>query len=222
MVKRVIAQASAAVSVVGLALLLGGCGQPQETAPAGTTPASSPASTPAGSGSSSAPATESAPGTTAAAPETTAAAPETTAAAKSGECKADQLAAEIRTEPGGGAAGSVYRSLIVTNTGSADCTVRGYPGVSYVGAADQQIGAPADRDPAAKPVAVPLAPGASAVAQLQQTNADNYGPECDRTDVAAVRVYPPNDTAWLEAAQQTVGCANDEIVLMTVGTFQPA
>jgi hypothetical protein len=219
MVKRLFAQASAAVSVVGLALLLGGCGQPQEAPPAGSAPASSPASTPAGSASPSAPASEPAPGTSTSA---TAAAPETTSAGKTGECKADQLAAEIRTEPGGGAAGSVYRSLVVTNTGSDDCTVRGYPGVSYVGAADQQVGAPADRDPAAKSVTVPLAPGASAVAQLQQTNADNYGPECDRTDVAAVRIYPPNDTAWLEARQQTVGCANDEIVLMTVGTFQPA
>jgi hypothetical protein len=215
MVKRVIAQASAAVSVVGLALLLGGCGQPQETPPADTAQASSPASTPARSASPSAPASEPAPGTTAAAPQTT-------SAGKTGECKANQLAAEVRTEPGGGAAGSVYRSLVVTNTGSGDCTVRGYPGVSYVGASDQQIGAPADRDPAATSVTVPLAPGASAVAQLRQTNAGNYGPECDLTDVAALRIYPPNDTAWLEAPQQTVGCANDAIVLMTVGTFQPA
>ncbi|EMY32546.1 hypothetical protein D477_019608, partial [Arthrobacter crystallopoietes BAB-32] len=67
-----------------------------------------------------------------------------------------------------------------------------------------------------------LAPGASAAAQLQQTNAGNYGPECDQTEAVGLRVYPPNDTAWLTAPQDAIGCANDEIVLMTVGAFQPA
>jgi len=110
----------------------------------------------------------------------------------------------------------------VQNTGSTACTLQGYPGVSYVDAAGKQVGAPAKRNPDAAMTAVVLAPGGSAVAEVQQTNAQNYGDGCEPTEVAGVRVYPPNDTASLIAPQSTVGCANEQIVLMTVGTFQPA
>ncbi|AUI51114.1 DUF4232 domain-containing protein [Arthrobacter crystallopoietes] len=230
MVKRNKLPGAAAAVLMGCAVLLAGCGQPESQEPAGSAPATSPAAPEASaqasgsaSGSGSA-ATESTPAEEA---ETSAPAAEETDApaegtAETGECKADQLEAAIKTEPGAGAAGSVYRSLVVTNVDSEDCTVRGYPGVSYVDAAGNQVGAPADRDPAAEAVTVTLAPGESAVAKLQQTNAGNYGPECNQADVAGVRVYPPNDTAWLTAPQETIGCANEAVVLMTVGTFVAA
>ncbi|MFD1214594.1 DUF4232 domain-containing protein, partial [Arthrobacter sp. GCM10027362] len=136
-----------------------------------------------------------------------------------GDCKAAQLKASIATQPGGGAAGSVYRNLVLENTGTTACTLRGYPGVSYVDANGKQVGAPAQRNPDAAVTAVTVAPGGSAVAEVRQTNAQNYGEECRPTNVAGVRVYPPNDTASLVAPQSTVGCANEKVVLMTVGTF---
>lgn len=229
MVKRNKLPGAAAAVLMGCAVLLAGCGQPESQEPAGSAPATSPAAPEAseqasdsasgsGSAATDSPAEESE--TSAPAAEETDAPAEGTA--ETGECKADQLEAAIKTEPGAGAAGSVYRSLVVTNIDSADCAVRGYPGVSYVDAAGNQVGAPADRDPAAEAVTVTLAPGESAMAQLQQTNAGNYGPECNQADVAGVRVYPPNDTAWLTAPQETIGCANEAVVLMTVGTFVAA
>ncbi|HXF03244.1 MAG TPA: DUF4232 domain-containing protein, partial [Arthrobacter sp.] len=135
-------------------------------------------------------------------------------------CSAGQLAASIETEPGGGAAGSVYRTLVVTNTGDSSCTLAGYPGVSYVDAKGKQVGAPADRDSEAKTVTVTVAPGGTAAAQLRQTNAQNYGDECGLTDVAGVKIYPPNRKDSLIAEQETVGCSDDSVVLMTVGTFE--
>lgn len=207
---------AAAALFVGSALLLAGCGQPGQEP--GAAPASAgPEDSAPPSSAAPAPETESATGS-----ESTAAAPETSSSAGDGDssCSAGQLAASIKTEPGAGAAGSVYRTLVLTNTGDSSCTLAGYPGVSYVDAKGKQVGAPADRDSAAKTVTVTVAPGGTAAAQLRQTNAQNYGDECGLTDVAGVKIYPPNRKDSLIAEQETVGCSDDSVVLMTVGTFQ--
>ncbi|MCG2622848.1 DUF4232 domain-containing protein [Arthrobacter sp. I2-34] len=204
-----------AAASAGAVLCLTGCGQPQSLVPTGSNAASSPASASAAATASGTPTTA------ASTPAATASAPATGGAmGTGGDCKAAQLKASIVTQPGGGAAGSVYRNVVLANTGTTACTLRGYPGLSYVDAAGKQVGAPADRNPDAAVTAVTVAPGGSAVAEVQQTNAQNYGTECQPTEVAGVRVYPPNDTASLVAPQSTLGCANEKIVLMTVGTFQ--
>ena len=218
MMNRFRLRPAAAALFVGSALLLAGCGQAEPgsgTAPASAGPAggASPSSSP--SSASAAPETESADGN-----ETASASPEASDSAADGSCSAGQLSAAIETEPGGGAAGSVYRTLVLTNTGDKACTLAGYPGVSYVDAKGKQVGAAADRDPDAKKVTVTVAPGGTAAAQLRQTNAQNYGKECGLTDVAGVKVYPPNRKDSLIAEQKTVGCSDDSVVLMTVGTFE--
>ncbi|WP_326964968.1 DUF4232 domain-containing protein [Arthrobacter sp. PL16] len=122
---------------------------------------------------------------------------------------------------GGGAAGSVYRSLVLTNASDQECSVEGYPGVSFTDAAGAQIGAPAERDGSA-PVRVALAPGASVSTTLQQTNAGNYGGDCGLTQSAGLRVYPPGATDSLVLPQAISACSDTAIVLMRVGTLQPA
>jgi hypothetical protein len=218
MMNRFRLRPAAAALFVGSALLLAGCGQPGPGA--GTAPASAgPAGSASPSPSAPAPETESGAGS-----ETASSSPEASSNAPAGtddsSCSAGQLSAAIETEPGGGAAGSVYRTLVVTNTGDKSCTLAGYPGVSYVDAKGKQVGAPADRDPDAITVTVTVAPGGTASAQLRQTNAQNYGEKCGLTDVAGVKVYPPNRKDSLIAEQETVGCSDDSVVLMTVGTFQ--
>ncbi|MGM0931355.1 MAG: DUF4232 domain-containing protein [Actinomycetota bacterium] len=218
MMNRFRLRPAAAALFVGSALLLTGCGQsgqgagtsPASAGPAGSAPPSSSAPEPA-----PAPETESATGS-----ESASASPEAGSSVADGSCSAGQLSAAIETEPGGGAAGSVYRTLVLTNTGDKSCTLAGYPGVSYVDAKGKQVGAAADRDPDAKTVTLTVAPGGTAAAQLRQTNAQNYGEECGLTDVAGVKVYPPNRKDSLIAEQETVGCSDDSVVLMTVGTFQ--
>lgn len=143
-------------------------------------------------------------------------APSQTATAADGVCTAGMLDAVLETQMGGGAAGSVYRQLIFTNVSDEECEITGYPGVSYIDADSNQVGAPADREPADSPEVV-LEPGASAIASVQQTRAENYGAECQLTDTAGLLVYPPNATDSIVVDQASTACASEDIVLMKVG-----
>jgi len=118
---------------------------------------------------------------------------------------------------GAGSAGTAARNLIFSNISDTDCTMTGYPGVSYVDASKLQVGAPADREPGVDTPTVVLEPGQSAIATLQQTNAQNYGDDCAITDTVGVLIYPPGATDSLLAAQESLGCAAENIILMTVG-----
>ncbi|WP_434995851.1 DUF4232 domain-containing protein [Arthrobacter sp. Ld5] len=231
----------AAIAAAGALVAVSGCSasDPGTGEPAASTSGTATAA-PTTSGSSSAGATASA---TTAAPESTSGAtasatPEPSAtepadpspsatpsappaAAAGGTCTAAQLTGSVQDQPGGGAAGSVYRTLVLTNATDQACTVAGYPGVSSVDGAGTQIGAPADRDGAA-PVSVLLAPGASATATLRQTNAQNYGADCGLTPAAGLRVYPPGATDSLILPQELPACSAASIVLMTVSPLQPA
>jgi hypothetical protein len=75
---------------------------------------------------------------------------------------------------GGAAAGSVYRPLIFTNTGSHTCELRGFPGVSYVAGDDGHQVGPAAAMAGERGAQVPIPPGDTARAQLQLVNVQNY------------------------------------------------
>ena len=210
-------------STLGLALGLAACGPQGPTGtgstgtprtPAATTAAATAATTaaPAASPSMSSPA------------ETTGATPSSTAAATSTEaalCTAASLTGALDSS-GGGAAGSVYMSLVLTNSSAGDCVLDGYPGVSMVKAGTiEPIGAPAVRDaqaPSNGPIT--LVPGASATAVLRYTQADNYQ-GCQREQADAVLVYPPSATDSLEITHPLTACSNADIKLLTIGAFQP-
>lgn len=191
-------------------LMLSACGasqaQPQGTTTPGTgsaSPSTSPASpSPSPSPSSSA-------------------SPEPTAPGAPALCKAATLSAATDAS-GGGAAGSVYMKLNLTNTGTAPCLLRGFPGVSLTaGAEGEPIGAPATRDETNPVVDVLLAPGQTGTAVLRYTQAGNYS-DCTPVAAAGYRVYPPEDTASLFLPQPVNACSNANIALLSVGAFQPA
>ena len=110
--------------------------------------------------------------------------------------------------PGEGAAGSVYRTLLLTNTGGRACELTGFPGVSYVtGDGGQQVG-PAAAMSGERGGPVRLAAGASAGAELKLVNVANYDAAvCRPTPVRGLRVYPPGDTAALFVPAEGTGCA---------------
>lgn len=112
--------------------------------------------------------------------------------------------------------------LVLTNSSAVDCIVDGYPGVSLVKAGSiDPIGAPATRNPDAPSNGpITLAPGASASAVLQYTQADNYQ-NCQREQADAVRVYPPSATDYIEIAHPLTACSNADIELLSIGAFQP-
>lgn len=193
-----------AAVVLGAGVALTGCG-PSTSAAVTTAPAST--------GGVATPTT---PGTT---PSNTSS--EIAPTAQAALCTAAMLSASL-DDTGGGAAGSIYLKLIVTNKSAATCLLDGYPGVSLVKAGpDTPLGAPADRDakaPSSGPIA--LAPGRSATAVLQYSQAGKY-PNCRQVQADSIMVYPPGATDRLVIARPLTACNNAGDHLLTIGAFQP-
>ena len=132
------------------------------------------------------------------------------------QCTTSEL--NISTGTQQGAAGSVLIDLNFTNAGSTDCTLHGFPGVSFVGMDNgTQIGAPAVREGDAFP-AVTLGPGENTIAAVKISRAENYDSDaCSLQPVDGLRVYPPGETASaclpLEGFN---GCDNDGLELLTI------
>jgi hypothetical protein len=193
-----------------------GAGDAPDTSAGGASVAPTSAA-PATSTSSSPSATSSAPSTSTSAPTTSSA-----NAPVEGVCTTDQLDVAVAPAEGGGAAGSVYEAITFTNTGSASCTLEGYPGVSAVAGDDgEQVGAAAVRDKSGTATSVDLAAGGEAYALLQVSEAGNYdADECEPTLARGFRVYPPGETAAAFAAADVGACASDDVTLLTVGPVQ--
>ncbi|MET4095530.1 DUF4232 domain-containing protein [Arthrobacter sp. UYCu712] len=194
------------ITAATAAFLLSGCGaatgQSQNT---GT-------STPSASATTSA---------SSAAPAPASSAPSSAAATQAGPalCKAANLKGSTDAA-GGGAAGSVYMELIMTNSGAEPCLLKGFAGVSLTADANgEPIGAPASRDESTPVADVLLAPGKAGTATLRYTQAGNF-PDCAKTPAAGFRIYPPEDTASLFVADPRDACDNTGIDLLTIGAFQ--
>lgn len=198
------------------ALLLTACGpSAPQTQPTTTAPGSGSATSAAPSASASA--SPSAPASTAPASS----APATSDPASPALCKSAGLVAETDAS-GGGAAGSVFMKLNLTNTGTAPCLLKGFAGVSLTAdAAGEPIGAAATRDDSKPEVDILLAPGQTGTAVLRYVQAGNF-PDCTPVQAAGFRVYPPEDTASLFLPEPTTACSNTGITLLTIGAFQPA
>ncbi|MFJ3306631.1 DUF4232 domain-containing protein [Streptomyces sp. NPDC086549] len=101
-----------------------------------------------------------------------------------------------------GAAGSLYWPIRFTNTSTARCTLRGYPGVSVLDTAHRGIGPSAARTGEPHST-VTLAPAHSVSAVIRTTNGPIGGP-CLTTGTY-LRVYPPaSRTPVLVPAQWTI------------------
>ena len=193
------------------ALFLAGCGTGTPQAQTSGTPSTS--STPASSPTSSAPQPA------ATGPATAAPAPAVPAPAGPGLCKAAGLTGSIDST-GGGAAGSVYMKLILTNSGTEPCVLKGFAGVSLTADANgAPIGAAAARDESTPAADVLLAPGQAGAATLRYSQAANH-PDCTMAPAAGFRIYPPEDTASLFIAQPRDACSDAATRLLTIGVFQ--
>ncbi|ALG05658.1 DUF4232 domain-containing protein [Kibdelosporangium phytohabitans] len=123
-----------------------------------------------------------------------------------GLCKASAL--KITVSGGDGAAGTIYRNLVFTNSSSAPCTIQGFPGVSYVTGDDGHQVGPAAVRVGTKGDAIKLAPGASASAPVGFVQVGNFDPAvCKPTEVRGLRVYPPQETASMFVPLAGTGCA---------------
>jgi hypothetical protein len=146
--------------------------------------------------------------------------PSTTASAGPQPCQTAALAASLGSP--NAAAGTAYYPLVFRNTGSASCTLYGYPGVSFVtGQSGQQVGAPADHRPGTV-TTLTLASGQSAQADLAIADAGNYPASCQLTPVVGLRVYPPNQTQSLFVPHPDHACANPQDGTLHVGPMAAA
>lgn len=200
---RPVASRLAAAAVVAGALSL---------AVAGCASSGSPTASPTGSGTST-PTGSSSPRPTGT----------STSAPIDGQCDTGTLTGSIQPG-GGGAAGSVEVTLVLTNGGTAECSLQGWPGVSFVGDDDgTQLGAAAEFDRSTPHPTVTLQPGGTAQAPLKIVQALNY-PEsdCDPKQPDGFRVYPPGSTESLFIAYtNAMACESSSVSLLTVGALVP-
>lgn len=210
---------AAVLSIGALAAVLAGCTPGTSSTGSTTVPATAPAST----------ATPTSPATTATSSAATpsdagtASATASSSSTQVGLCLSSQLTATLGAGTGAGA-GHQYPYLVLTNKGSAACSLTGYPGVSFVGNGNgTQLGAAATRDAAGIAVTtLTLAPGESAHSQLSIANAGSYdAATCNPKVADGLRVYPPNQTSSLFVASTAyTACQNTSVVLLQVHPLQ--
>ncbi|MGP4007363.1 DUF4232 domain-containing protein [Streptomyces sp. 4N124] len=210
---------ASAVAVLGL---LAGCGNGSDSSNTASTPETLPGTAAPATGTST-PASAS-PSTTqpTATPETpgtpsSSAPAEQTRPATSTRCHTSELRASLgRVNPG---AGQRNYPIVLTNTSSSPCTVRGYPGAAFVDASGKQLG-PDPKRSDGSPATVTLTPGSSAWAGLSYSNPEISGARTATPD--SLLVTPPDErdplkVAWT-AGEVPVG-GNESSVFLTV--FSP-
>ncbi|KAA1378087.1 DUF4232 domain-containing protein [Aeromicrobium fastidiosum] len=131
-------------------------------------------------------------------------------------CRAADLTVRYADDAGGGAAGSTYGDLVLTNASGSPCAMTGWPGVSYVGGGDgPQLGAAADRTGTADVIV--LGAGQRAEAQLREVRAGDIGGTCSPVEADGLRIYPPNSTTAVFVKHPAEACRSGSAHLLSVG-----
>ena len=135
-------------------------------------------------------------------------------------CHTAALRLTLDSRQADAAAGSTYYPIDFTNTSADPCALGGYPGVSFVTAADatgRQLGAAAQRNPQFGSLVVRLNPGGQAHAWLQVAQAGNYpASACSPTTARGLRIYPPDQTQAGYIQQDFPACATTSAQVLTI------
>lgn len=203
-----------AITITTLALLLTGCsgggGTTTATAPTGhaTTATSAPATpdptrtptaTAAAGGAGTAPAATGTSGSgTASVPKSSSGSSSAQGSSAGGRCATSQLAGSV-ADGGGSSAGAVRVAIILRNKGAQQCTLQGWPGISFVGRGNgTQIGNPAVLDRATPHQTLTLRPGGEVQAVVTVEQAGDWNSAtCEPRVSDGFRVIPPGSTQSL-------------------------
>jgi hypothetical protein len=130
------------------------------------------------------------------------------------ECTKANLSARYKGRDA--ATSHYYGQIVLRNTSTETCFVKGYGGLSYVGKGNgTQIGAAADRTPSPTPKTV-LEPGDKVRSAIVETSYAPYPKKvCKPTKVDGFRVYVPDETRSIFIEHPTIGCANPKVHLLT-------
>ncbi len=154
--------------------------------------------------------TEPAPSATATAPEATPTvteAPTTTPTPPANDltrCQAENLS--LQALAAGGAAGTHFSALALTNEGQDPCSLTGFPGVSLVDGSGDILGEPAARNEAVPVERILLGPGQSAHATIALPNYQNFPSGRCEGPSASLVLYPPDSTQSLTVAFEDYVC----------------
>lgn len=90
-----------------------------------------------------------------------------------------------------GAAGTIYKNAVITNTGDAACTITGYPGTFMQNADGIQLGSGAAANSLYSPTKVALAPGAKAHTVVAFPQQPNFPPNTCSAIGSSMKMYVP-------------------------------
>lgn len=111
--------------------------------------------------------------------------------------------------------------LVVKNTGSSPCLMKGYGGLSFVGSGNgSQLGAAADRTKATVNSVI-VKPNGHARQPVRISSTGNYGSKCHATTADGFRFYPPNETHSIFIKKSVKACDNAKLHLLQTKPFQP-
>lgn len=133
-----------------------------------------------------------------------------------GPCEAEQL--EMVATPSGNGAGSTFTEITLTNKGPA-CILKGFPGLSLLDGAKNQIGAAATREGEGQ------SDNSGSDGLIQTGSNAHFGlrssnPHIQNCDSVAesvfVQVYPPNDTGSITAPLTLETCTDESVETLSV------
>jgi len=142
-----------------------------------------------------------------------------TAQAATPRCTTNDLKATVHLDQG--SAGHVEGSIVLRNTSKQTCSVRGYPGVSFVDGDGHEIGPSAKRSGAGSVRTITLKPNKYAKAPLRVANVANYDKDaCEPVPANGFRVYPPDETKALYAPHKIKTCSTGIERTATIGPLK--
>jgi len=111
--------------------------------------------------------------------------------------------------------------IVFTNTGTAPCTLSGYPTVMQAGGTPvTTIGQPAREDPSTPRTVVTVPPNGGASVRLQIADSANYpAGTCKPVKATSLTVTPPDQKAALHVSFGSTAC-HGSAKLMTVTSVQ--
>lgn len=132
-------------------------------------------------------------------------------------CDASHLSLSKGTSSG--AAGTIYTHAVVTNNGSQDCTLTGYPGAFLLDGSHMQLGNGATANSLYTPTTVTLAAsGGKAHVVLGFPQAGNFNPGVCSANSAYLRLALPGVATPIEASWMDASCPGFSATAIQTGS----
>lgn len=116
-----------------------------------------------------------------------------------------------------GAAGTIYKNAVITNTGTSTCTVTGYPGVFMQDGSGTQVGSGAAANSLYPATTVTLAPGAKAHTVVAFPQQPNFPPGTCSPIGSSMKLYAPGVATALVAPWSDYSCPGFSATAIQMG-----